>query len=178
MRIKSLFSKMDSPAYEARDVLVGDETVTVQVPSTFAALASDILVRKYFRHRGVPSQVEAVAEEGVPVSLSRSEPAEGSTSGRETDARQAFGRIAGAWAYHGVKQGLFVDVAQAELFRNEVVSLFEHQIAAPNSPQWFSTGLHWAYGLSADGRGHYRFDPASDGVIEVEDVYAHPQPHA
>jgi len=178
MRIKPLFSLLDAPAYEERDVSVGEDIIKANVPSTFTALASDILVRKYFRKRGVPADTAPVPEDNVPGALQQRIASPGTTIGSETDAKQVFGRIAGAWAYHGIQQDVFEDASQAELFRDELIALFEHQIAAPNSPQWFSTGLHWAYGLSAEGRGHYRFDPDQGSVIEVDDVYRHPQPHA
>jgi ribonucleoside-diphosphate reductase alpha chain len=178
VRLQPVFSTLASPEYEARELIVDGQAVTVTVPRTFSQLAADILARKYLRKAGVPENTRPVEEEGVPASLSRRVAEDGSPQGRETDARQAFGRIAGCWAYHGLRQGVFASGDEAELFRDEVVSLLEHQIAAPNSPQWFSTGLHWAYGISASGRGHFRFDPASGTVDEVEDVYAHPQPHA
>ncbi|GGY49237.1 adenosylcobalamin-dependent ribonucleoside-diphosphate reductase [Parvularcula lutaonensis] len=178
MRIAPHFSQAPKPRYEKREVLVDGETLSVSVPEHFSQLAADILARKYFRKRGVPDAVDVRLEEGIPESLCPRVPAADASFGGETDARQAFGRIASAWAYHGLKQGLFADGSQAELFRDEVVALLEQQVAAPNSPQWFSTGLHWAYGLSADGKGHFRFDPEQGEVVEVADVYANPQPHA
>ncbi|MEM9839052.1 MAG: adenosylcobalamin-dependent ribonucleoside-diphosphate reductase [Pseudomonadota bacterium] len=178
MPFSAYFSRRHAPAYEERQVAMGDTDVAVSVPDTFSQLATDILARKYLRKRGVPGETRAISEDGIPKALQRRVPADGASFARETDARQAFGRIAGAWAYHGLKQGIFTDGAEAELFRDETIALLEHQIAAPNSPQWFTTGLHWAYGLSASGRGHFRFDPDVGEAIEVDDVYAHPQPHA
>ncbi|MEE4211791.1 MAG: adenosylcobalamin-dependent ribonucleoside-diphosphate reductase [Parvularcula sp.] len=178
MRLEPFFSTLPKPRYEARDVDIDGETVAITVPESFSQLATEILARKYLRKAGVPSKTEPIAEAGMPVELHRRAPAPGCPFGRETDARHAFGRIASAWAYHGVKQGLFTEPKEAELFRDEVVALLEQQIASPNSPQWFSTGLHWAYGISAPGRGHFRYDPSVGEVLEVEDVYAYPQPHA
>ena len=178
MRISPHFSKLTPPPYERREVATDDGTVSVTVPAPFSQLATDILARKYFRKRGVPDATRPVPDEGIPESLARRVPAEGAAEGGETDARQAFGRIAGAWAYHGIRQGVFEDAGEAELFRKEVVALLEHQMAAPNSPQWFTTGLNWAYGLTAPGTGHFRYDAAAGAVIEAGDVYANPQPHA
>ncbi|NNU16819.1 adenosylcobalamin-dependent ribonucleoside-diphosphate reductase [Parvularcula sp. ZS-1/3] len=178
MRIEPLFSKRPAPAYEEREVMLDTGALTVSVPEGFSQLATDILARKYFRKRGVPSATVAAAkEQGIPESLQPRKPADGAELGSETDARRAFGRIASAWAYHGIKQGL-LSPEDAETFRDEIFALLEQQIAAPNSPQWFSTGLHWAYGLSSESRGHFRYDPQAGEAVEVADVYAHPQPHA
>ncbi|MCQ8184519.1 adenosylcobalamin-dependent ribonucleoside-diphosphate reductase [Parvularcula maris] len=177
MKITPHFAKLGTIKAERRSIALESGQIEADLPETFSALAGDILVRKYFRKRGVPSSTRPVPEDGIPQELQRREPEEGASFGPETDAEQAFGRIASAWAYHGIKQGLF-GAEDALTFRDEIAAMLRHQIAAPNSPQWFSTGLHWAYGLSADGRGHYRFDEKAGEVVEVEDVYAHPQPHA
>lgn len=178
MLIERHFSALPRPAYEEREVQLETGPATITVPEQFSQLAADILGRKYLRKRGVPSATQTLPEKGVPESLLARKPAEGAHFGLESDARGAFGRVAGAWAYHGLKQGLFETGEEAELFRDEVIAILEQQIAAPNSPQWFSTGLHWAYGISADGRGHFRYDEGAGEALEVEDVYANPQPHA
>ncbi|MEM0930710.1 MAG: adenosylcobalamin-dependent ribonucleoside-diphosphate reductase, partial [Pseudomonadota bacterium] len=178
MRIEPHFSKLSDVTYEARTVETDNGPVDVTVPSEFSQLATDILARKYMRRAGVPLATVLVAEDGVPDVLQRSVPMAGASFGRETDARATFGRIAGTWAYHGLKQGLFDSASDAVLFRQECFALLERQIAAPNSPQWFSTGLSWAYGISASGAGHFRYDEAVGKVVEVEDVYANSQPHA
>ncbi|MEO1656587.1 MAG: adenosylcobalamin-dependent ribonucleoside-diphosphate reductase [Pseudomonadota bacterium] len=178
MRIEPHFSKLTRTTYEDRAIETEDGPINVRVPAGFSQLATEILVRKYMRRAGVPSATVRVAEEGVPEPLQRSVAAEGATFSRELDAEATFGRIAGAWAYHGLKQGIFDGASDALLFRDECAALLERQIAAPNSPQWFGTGLSWAYGISASGAGHFRYDETAGSVIEIEDVYAHPQPHA
>lgn len=52
------------------------------------------------------------------------------------------------------------------------------QMAAPNSPQWFNTGLHWAYGIDGTSQGHYYVDPKSGVLTKSSSSYEHPQPHA
>ncbi len=178
MRIEPHFSKLPAVDYEERSVESDLGRVEIIVPTGFSQLATDILAKKYMRRAGVPSATLRVAEDGVPEELQRAIPEEGATFGRELDARATFGRLAGAWAYHGLKQGLFESSADAVLFKHECEALLERQIAAPNSPQWFSTGLSWAYGISAPGAGHFRYDAEAGSVVEVEDVYANPQPHA
>ena len=52
------------------------------------------------------------------------------------------------------------------------------QIAAPNSPQWFNMGLHWAYGIDGPAQGHSFVDYETGEVHKSTGAYEHPQPHA
>src|SRR5437667_278675 len=129
-------------------------------PEPWSQVAVDILAQKYFRRAGVPALTERVAEEGVPEWLRRSRPAANDPgTGTETDARQVFRRLAGCWTYWGWKGGYFTTEADARAFFDETCYMLAAQIAAPNSPQWFNTGLHWAYGIEGPPQGHYYVDP-------------------
>ncbi len=52
------------------------------------------------------------------------------------------------------------------------------QRVAPNSPQWFNTGLYWAYGIDGPAQGHYYVDPFTGKLVASKSAYEHPQPHA
>ena len=52
------------------------------------------------------------------------------------------------------------------------------QRAAPNSPQWFNTGLHWAYGIDGPAQGHHYVDYKTGKLTKSKSSYEHPQPHA
>ncbi|MFN8638114.1 MAG: vitamin B12-dependent ribonucleotide reductase [Dehalococcoidia bacterium] len=158
-----------SVVFEARDVLI---------PKGWSQVAVDILAQKYFRKAGVPSERHAVAEEGVPSWLWRSEAAEGATNVGERDARQVFERLAGTWAYWGWKHGYFDAEDDARAFHDELVYMLATQRAAPNSPQWFNTGLHWAYGITGPAQGHWYVDPATGEARRSTSAYERPQPHA
>ncbi|MEQ8934931.1 MAG: vitamin B12-dependent ribonucleotide reductase, partial [Amphiplicatus sp.] len=159
----------------------------LEVPQGWSQTAVDILAQKYFRKTGVPAALKKVRERGVPDFLQRSMPDVAALAklpsegryGRETSARQVFDRMAGAWAYWGWKAGYFgKDEEAARAFLDEMRYMLAAQIAAPNSPQWFNTGLHWAYGIEGDGQGHYYVDHAT-GVLSLSDsAYERPQPHA
>ena len=56
--------------------------------------------------------------------------------------------------------------------------MLARQMAAPNSPQWFNTGLHWAYGIDGPGQGHHYVDHATGKLTRSKSAYEHPQPHA
>src|SRR5579872_2426600 len=159
-----------SVVFELKDLLA---------PEPWSQVAVDILAQKYFRKAGVPQRSERVAEAGVPDWLRRSRPAEGDPhTGQETDARQVFRRLAGCWTYWGWKGGYFSSEADARAFHDEVCYMLAAQMAAPNSPQWFNTGLFWAYGIDGPAQGHYRVDPKTKQVVRSTSAYEHPAPHA
>jgi len=158
----------------------------VEVPEGWSQVASDVIAQKYFRKAGVPARLKKVAEKGMPEFLWRSVPdekalAELPESERftgETSARQVFDRLAGAWAYWGWKGGYFTDATDARAYYDEMRVMLARQMAAPNSPQWFNTGLHWAYGIDGPSQGHFYVDPFTHKLVKSKSSYEHPQPHA
>jgi ribonucleoside-diphosphate reductase alpha chain len=155
-----------SVIFEAKDVMV---------PSGWSQVAVDVLAQKYCRKAGVPAQVQRVPEEGVPEWLWRSEPANTSEFGAERDSRQVFNRLAGCWTYWGYKNGYFDSDADAQVYYDEMCAMLARQIGAPNSPQWFNTGLHWAYGIAGPAQGHYFVDPKTGELTRSVNTYEHPQ---
>jgi len=158
----------------------------VEVPASWSQVAADILAQKYFRKAGVPSALKHVAEDGVPCWLQRRVPAgageekelQGGTGGSETAATQLFDRMAGAWTYWGWTHGYFDSEEDARAFFDETRHMMARQMAAPNSPQWFNTGLHWAYGIEGPPQGHFHVDPKTDEMMTSRSAYERPQPHA
>ncbi|HEX4588595.1 MAG TPA: vitamin B12-dependent ribonucleotide reductase, partial [Gemmataceae bacterium] len=154
------------------------ELNNLSVPESWSQVAVDVLAQKYFRRAGVPDRVDRVAEAGVPEWLRRSVPAAGAKLGQETDARQVFRRLAGCWTFWGWKAGHFTAEEDARTFHDEMCYMLAAQMAAPNSPQWFNTGLHWAYGIEGPPQGHYYVDPATNEVRTSTSAYERPAPHA
>jgi len=156
------------------------------VPEHWSQVAADILAQKYFRKAGVPRRLKRVEETQVPSWLWRSVPdvaalaelPENERYGGETDARQVFDRLAGTWTYWGWKGGYFTTEDDARAFFDELRYMLAMQMAAPNSPQWFNTGLHWAYGIDGPGQGHYYVDHETGRLMQSTSAYEHPQPHA
>ncbi len=148
-------------------------------PDGWSQVAVDILAQKYFRRAGLPARPERVPEAGVPEWLRPSRPAAGDPSdGHETDARQVFRRLSGCWTYWGWKGGYFSSEEDARAFHDEVCHMLAAQMAAPNSPQWFNTGLHWAYGIEGPPQGHYYVDPHTGAMSRSTSAYERPAPHA
>ncbi|MFN3616285.1 MAG: vitamin B12-dependent ribonucleotide reductase, partial [Rubrimonas sp.] len=158
----------------------------IEVPEAWSQVASDVLAQKYFRKAGVPARLKRVKEKGVPAWLSRSVPDEAALAklpeaqrrGGETSARQVFDRLAGAWTYWGWKGGYFTTEADARAYYDEMRFMLAAQMAAPNSPQWFNTGLHWAYGIDGPSQGHFYVDHVSGELKASDSAYERPQPHA
>jgi ribonucleoside-diphosphate reductase alpha chain len=185
----------------------------VEVPAGWSQNAVDVLVQKYFRKAGVPKRLIKIEEAGVPEWLQRSVADVKSFTtilsqeeievfhGGETSAKQVFDRLAGCWTYWGWKGGYFKDATDgmkattpgyvraeenARAFFDELRYMLAMQMAAPNSPQWFNTGLHWAYGIDGPAQGHHYVrewhgnDPKNDcyEVAASESSYERPQPHA
>ncbi|ODA68844.1 Vitamin B12-dependent ribonucleotide reductase [Methyloligella halotolerans] len=156
------------------------------VPAHWSQVAADILAQKYFRKAGVAARLKRVEENDVPSWLWRSVPDEDALAslpederyGSETDARQVFDRLAGTWTYWGWKGGYFSSEEDAQAFFDEHRYMLAMQMGAPNSPQWFNTGLHWAYGIDGPAQGHFYVDYRTGELKESESAYEHPQPHA
>ncbi len=141
-----------------------------EIPASWSQLATDIVVSKYFRKAGVP-QVDAAGKNKVDAS--------GKTIlGPERSVKQVVHRLAGCWKHWGEKFGYFATAQDAQAFYNEISWMLLNQVAAPNSPQWFNTGLQWAYGINGPAQGHWIAEHATGAVSLATDAYSHPQPHA
>ena len=158
----------------------------IDVPESWSQVAADIIAQKYFRKAGVAAKLKKVEENSVPSWLWRSVPDEKALAklpedekfGSEVDSRQVFDRLAGTWTYWGWKGGYFNKEEDARAFFDELCYMLATQKCAPNSPQWFNTGLHWAYGIDGPGQGHFYVDPFTQKLVRSESAYEHPQPHA
>jgi ribonucleoside-diphosphate reductase alpha chain len=153
----------------------------IEVPAEWSQVASDVLAQKYFRRAGVPAEdnLTPVEEADVPSWLRRRTAADPKVKmGCETKARQVFDRLAGTWTYWGWKGGYFDSEGDARAYFDEMRYMLCRQMAAPNSPQWFNTGLHWAYGIDGPAQGHYYVDFQTGKLVASASAYEHPQPHA
>jgi ribonucleoside-diphosphate reductase alpha chain len=198
MKIERRFTKEDSSAYAgikfrkaSSEIRNPDGSVVfslknIDVPAAWSQVASDVLAQKYFRKAGVPAAMKKVREKGMPAFLWRSVPDDKALAKLpeeerfvgETSARQVFDRLAGAWTYWGWKGGYFTTESDAQAYYDEMRHMLARQMAAPNSPQWFNTGLHWAYGIDGPSQGHHYVDFETGKLVKSKSAYEHPQPHA
>ncbi|HVT88785.1 MAG TPA: LAGLIDADG family homing endonuclease [Tepidisphaeraceae bacterium] len=141
-----------------------------EIPRQWSQLATDIMVSKYFRKAGVP-QIDSTGH------VERDENGNART-GPEKSAKQVIHRLAGCWRWWGETHGYFDTSEDAQAFYDELAYMLLHQMCAPNSPQWFNTGLNFAYGITGPAQGHYYCDPKTGELLKSKDAYSHPQPHA
>ena len=198
MKIERSFTTAEAGAYGAlpfttmvSEIRNPDGTIVfrndaVEVPEGWSQVASDVIAQKYFRKAGVPARLKRVREKGVPSFLWRSVPDDAALAELPADqrmvgensAKQVFDRLAGAWAFWGWKGGYFTTESDAAAYYDEMRYMLARQMAAPNSPQWFNTGLHWAYGIDGPSQGHYYVDHETGTLTKSTSAYEHPQPHA
>jgi ribonucleoside-diphosphate reductase alpha chain len=134
------------------------EMTNVEVPKHWSQIATDILAQKYFRKAGVPQK--------------------DGTTGRETSIKEVAHRLADCWRTWGFKYGYFASENDAQVFYDELVYSIMYQSCAPNSPQWFNTGLYNSYGIDGTPQGHYYVDPETGNLERSKNAYERPQPHA
>ncbi|HSJ28393.1 MAG TPA: vitamin B12-dependent ribonucleotide reductase, partial [Acidimicrobiia bacterium] len=146
------------------------EMTDAEIPAGWSQVAADIMVSKYFRKAGVP-QVDA---EGNPVLDEDGNP----VTGPESSAKQVFDRLAGTWRWWGESHGYFAGTSDAQAFEDELKYMLATQMAAPNSPQWFNTGLYHSYGLTGPAQGFWYVDPETEELAASPDSYSRPAPHA
>ncbi|MFM7261858.1 MAG: adenosylcobalamin-dependent ribonucleoside-diphosphate reductase, partial [bacterium] len=182
MKISRRFTKAGQNVYDTlewtkRSSRIGNsdgstvfEMKDAEIPASWSQLATDIVVSKYFRKAGVP-QIHA---DGTPIVDDAGKP----VLGPERSVRQVVHRLAGCWTHWGEKFGYFSTKRDAEAFYDELAYMLLTQMAAPNSPQWFNTGLNWAYGIQGPAQGHWLADHRTGTTKLATDAYTHPQPHA
>ncbi|MBI5422038.1 vitamin B12-dependent ribonucleotide reductase [Candidatus Peregrinibacteria bacterium] len=182
LKISRFFTQKDKNAldaveYEKRscritrtDGSVVFEKNDFEVPKDWTQNASDILISKYVRRAGVPQY----DKNGKVM-----KDAEGNTIlGSENSAKQVVGRLSSTWRFWAEKYGYFDSKESADAYEDEMNHMLMRQMVAPNSPQWFNTGLNHAYGINGPSQGHFYADPVTGEVRKSEDSYTHPQPHA
>jgi ribonucleoside-diphosphate reductase alpha chain len=198
MRISRRFTEQDQSPYAdiefrmaSSEIRNPDGSVVfkldgIEVPADWSQVACDILAQKYFRKAGIPAARKRVHEDDVPIWLWREEADEEAMAAlpedrrdeHETSGRQVFDRLARTWTYWGWKGGYFDTEADAITFCDELSFMLARQMAAPNSPQWFNTGLHWAYGIDGPSQGHYFVNHKTAELQAAKSAYERPQPHA
>ncbi|MCP5374303.1 MAG: vitamin B12-dependent ribonucleotide reductase [Hyphomicrobiales bacterium] len=198
MRITRFFTKENESPYDSIEFRAATSEIKnpdgsivfklddIEVPAGWSQVACDVLAQKYFRKAGVPARLKRVDEPDVPVWLQRHEADDAALAELPEDARtvgefkatEVFDRLAGTWAYWGWKAGYFDSEVDARTYYDEMRHMLCAQVGAPNSPQWFNTGLHWAYGIDGPAQGHSYVDYRTGKLVQSESAYEHPQPHA
>ncbi len=158
----------------------------IRVPAHWSQVAVDIIAQKYFRKAGVPKALKRVEEEGMPCFIQRCVPDVAQMDGMNEDERsggeRTRARCSTGWPVPGPigagRAAISTRRKTRSAFFDEHRYMLAMQMAAPNSPQWFNTGLHWAYGIDGPSQGHFYVDPETGELKRSESAYERPQPHA
>ncbi|HZJ68419.1 MAG TPA: ribonucleoside-diphosphate reductase, partial [Candidatus Eisenbacteria bacterium] len=148
--------------WEKRDVVLTDyktgeiltEMRNLEFPAHYSQQACDIITSKYFRKAGLNT-----------------------AEGHETSIKQVAHRMVIFWVTQLLDEGL-IDQDQATILYDELVYGLLNQMFAPNSPQWFNTGLKQAYDISGGQSELYYYDPAQEKVVMSKDTYSKTQASA
>lgn len=173
--LSQLFERVFTPSLEHTDKTVYDlfdwQTVDVSLtdyrtgkvsfemkglefPASYSQNACNIIASKYFRKEGVPGE------------------------GHETSMRQVADRLVGFWADALQAEGLIADDDQWQIVYDELVFAFLSQMWAPNSPQWFNTGIKRNYHIDAESDNLYYYDEKAGKVVLSNDRYTRTQSSA
>ncbi|PHV70897.1 ribonucleoside-diphosphate reductase, adenosylcobalamin-dependent [Sporanaerobium hydrogeniformans] len=123
----------------------------LEFPTHFSSNACDIIASKYFRKNGLPE---------APY--------------HETSFKQVVHRMVNFWVIAALDEGL-IDETERQTVYNELAYMMLSQMWAPNSPQWFNTGLQSSYGITGPSQGHFYYDTTLRKVVEAEDAYSRTQ---
>ena len=182
LRVNRRFTEAGSDPYDKFEWSRRDSKITnpdgsvvfemneAEIPAQWSQVASDIMVSKYFRKAGVPQ----FDDEGNEIL----DDVGNVVTGPERSSKQVFNRLAGTWRHWGEKEGYFESAEDAEAFEDELRYMLANQMAAPNSPQWFNTGLNHAYALTGPAQGFWYVDGEDEQLKASPDSYSRPSPHA
>ena len=149
----------------------------IEVPAAWSQVAADVLAQKYFRKAGVPARLKRVEPRTafLPSCGDRSRTTRRSrrcrrpsaSARRHPPSRYSTGSPAPGPIGAG-RPAISTARTDARAYYDEMRFMLARQIAAPNSPQWFNTGLHWAYGVDGPSQGHFYVDFETGKLDEVE----------
>ena len=148
--------------WEKRNVLLTDyktgEVLTdlknLEFPAHYSQQSCDIIASKYFRKAGLDTP-----------------------QGHETSMKQVAHRMVIFWVTQLIDEQM-IDQEEAKILYDELVYALLSQMFAPNSPQWFNTGLAQAYGIKGGQSELFYYDPAQEKVVMSSDTYTKTQASA
>ncbi|MHC4941753.1 MAG: vitamin B12-dependent ribonucleotide reductase [Planctomycetota bacterium] len=153
---EELSEPFDSKEWEIRTARIESENgeavfeqKEVSIPTDWSALATNVVVSKYFY-------------------------GEQNTSERETSVRQLIDRVAGTIADWGLESGYFASKKDRDNYYRDLAWLCLHQYGAFNSPVWFNVGLFRKYGVEGCPN-NFRWSPEKEKAVDVERAYEYPQ---
>lgn len=139
--------------YKTSKVIV--DMKELEFPENYSQNACNIIASKYFRRAGVPNEL-----------------------GYENSMRMVAHRLVNFWTESLVDEGIIETEDERSIFYDEMVYGLLNQMYAPNSPQWFNTGLAQSYSIKGNKQGNFYYDELLHKVVECEDTYSRTQASA
>jgi ribonucleoside-diphosphate reductase alpha chain len=127
----------------------------LEFPEHYSQNACDIIASKYFRKAGIKNE-----------------------TGYEDSMRMVAHRMVNFWTEALCDQGLVNTSEEKSIFYDEAVFALLNQMYAPNSPQWFNTGLALSYGITGKKQGSFYYDEKLGKIVESPDNYTRTQSSA
>lgn len=127
----------------------------LEFPVSYSQQACDIIASKYFRKAGIPEE-----------------------PGYETSMRQVADRMVSFWVASLIDEGMIEEGEASAILYDELVFALLAQMFAPNSPQWFNTGLKLKYGIAGGQSELYYYDEDKGEVVMSDDDYTRTQASA
>ena len=167
-------------SWERTSVTTGSGKVihNVEFPSFWSDNARIQVAEKYFRRTDVPQFPIADGVYDRHEASDRGIDWKALPTGAETSLKQVINRLAGALTHWGVEFEYFADQNSAHAFYADLCHMMIHQYGALNSPQWFNTGIHWAYGIDGDAKGQWHYDFEVNNAVKSTSSFERPQAHA
>lgn len=126
----------------------------IEFPEHYSQSACDIIAKMYFRKSGVPE------------------------TEHEVSMRQVAHRMVDFWVAAMIDEGIITSGDDAAVVYDELVYMLLNQMWAPNSPQWFNTGLQRSYGITGEANGLSYYNEELGKVVEADDSYTRTQASA
>ncbi len=127
------------------------DMIDLEFPEHYSQSACDIIASKYFRKKGISGE-----------------------RSQEYSMKQLAHRMVSFWV-DALYDEVMITEAQKQVVYDELVYMLLMQMWAPNSPQWFNTGLKKAYGIEGSPQGHYYYDEEAAAVVQSKDAYTRTQ---
>lgn len=127
----------------------------LEFPSSYSQNACDIIASKYFRKAGIPSETHY-----------------------ENSLKMVAHRLVSFWCESLKDEGIIENDVDKKIFYDELVFAFLNQMYAPNSPQWFNTGLSLIYGITGNDQGNFYYDSNLKKVVKSKDAFSRTQASA
>ena len=139
--------------HKTKKVLV--DMKDLEFPEHYSQNSCDIIASKYFRKSGVNNK-----------------------QGYENSMKMVAHRLVNFWCEALISETIIKSQEEKSIVYDELIYAFLNQMFAPNSPQWFNTGLNLSYGIKGGSLDNFYYDEKEKKIVKSEDAYTRTQASA